>query len=38
MLVGSVRTFAFALMILFALSITVFVARQIWQQRQKAAA
>lgn len=38
MLVGSVRTFAFGLLALFALSITIFVAKQIWQERQKAAA
>ena len=36
MLVGSVRTFAFGLMILFALSITIFAVRQIWQDKQKA--
>lgn len=38
MLVGSVKTFTFALLILFALSITLFAARQIWQDRQKEAA
>lgn len=37
MLVGSVRTFAFGLLCLFALSITIFVARQVWQDRHKAA-
>lgn len=36
MLVGSVRTFVFALLIIFALSAGVLMARQIWQERQKA--
>ncbi len=35
MLVGSVRTFVFALLILFALSAAVVMGRQIWQEKQQ---
>lgn len=35
MLVGSVKTFVFALLIIFALSATVLMAKQIWQERSK---
>lgn len=35
MLTGSVRTFAFGLLSLFALSVVIFVARQVWRERQK---
>lgn len=35
MLVGSVKTFVFALLSLFALSIIIFVVRQIWTEKSK---
>jgi len=35
MLVGSVRTFVFALLIIFALSAAIMMARQIWQDHQR---
>jgi len=37
MLVGSARTFVFGLLILFALSVLIFMGRQIWQDRQPGA-
>lgn len=37
MLVGSVRTFVFGLLIIFALSVAIIMGRQIWQGRHRAA-